>query len=188
MAVLVNPDYPDADTQIREVQEAARALGLQLHILKARSEDDIETAFAALAGALLVASVPVQPARTARGVGSAACSARDLPVSSECRGRWPDELRDPHYRFVSSGRRLYRTHSQGCRSTGFARQSLARASRTAPGAQWCEGARSRGRGIFAFANAPELTDRAGLFCSFVTIKARETPCSSELLRPWPQRS
>jgi putative ABC transport system substrate-binding protein len=62
VAVLVNPDYPDADTQLKEVQEAARALGLQLQILKARSEVEIETAFAALvqerAGALLVASDP----------------------------------------------------------------------------------------------------------------------------------
>jgi putative ABC transport system substrate-binding protein len=62
MAMLVNPDYPDAGIQTSEVQEAARALGLQLHILKARIEADFETAFAALvqqrAGALLVASHP----------------------------------------------------------------------------------------------------------------------------------
>jgi putative tryptophan/tyrosine transport system substrate-binding protein len=62
MAVLVNPDYPDAGTQIKEVEDAARTLGLQLHILKARTEADFETAFATLvqqrAGALLVASDP----------------------------------------------------------------------------------------------------------------------------------
>jgi putative ABC transport system substrate-binding protein len=62
MAVLVNPDYPDAGIQISEVQEAARALKLQLHILKARIEPDFETAFPMLvqqrAGALLVASDP----------------------------------------------------------------------------------------------------------------------------------
>jgi len=62
MAMLVNPDYPDAGIQTSEVQEAARALGLQLHILKARIEPDFETTFAALvqqrAGALLVASDP----------------------------------------------------------------------------------------------------------------------------------
>jgi putative ABC transport system substrate-binding protein len=62
MAMLVNPDYPDAGIQTSEVQEAASALGLQLHILKARIESDFETAFAALvqrhAGALLVASDP----------------------------------------------------------------------------------------------------------------------------------
>jgi putative tryptophan/tyrosine transport system substrate-binding protein len=62
MAVLVNPDYPDAGIQIKEVEEAARTLGLQLHILKARIESDFDTAFATLvqqrAGALLVASDP----------------------------------------------------------------------------------------------------------------------------------
>jgi ABC-type uncharacterized transport system substrate-binding protein len=62
IAMLVNPDYPDAGVQTNEVQEAARALGLQLHILKAHIEPDFEAAFAALvqqrAGALLVASDP----------------------------------------------------------------------------------------------------------------------------------
>jgi putative ABC transport system substrate-binding protein len=34
VAVLVNPNNPDAETQVG-VQEAARTLGLQLHVLKA---------------------------------------------------------------------------------------------------------------------------------------------------------
>src|SRR4029077_13042054 len=46
IAVLVNPNYPDAEAQIREVQDAARTLGLQLHILKASSESDFDAAFA----------------------------------------------------------------------------------------------------------------------------------------------
>jgi putative tryptophan/tyrosine transport system substrate-binding protein len=62
VAVLVNPNYPDAESQLREVQEAARTLGVQLLVLKASSEGDFDTVFATLirrrAGVLLVASDP----------------------------------------------------------------------------------------------------------------------------------
>jgi putative ABC transport system substrate-binding protein len=62
IAVLVNPTYSDAEAQIKEVQDAARTLGLQLHILKASSDSDFDPAFATVieqrAGALLVASDP----------------------------------------------------------------------------------------------------------------------------------
>jgi len=62
IAVMVNPDYTDAEAQIREMQEAARTLGLQLQVLKASRESDFDAAFAAViaqrAGALLIASDP----------------------------------------------------------------------------------------------------------------------------------
>ena len=58
MALLVNPNASPTVRIIGDVQEAARAKGLQLHILKAEAEGDFETAFASLvqlhAGALLV--------------------------------------------------------------------------------------------------------------------------------------
>jgi putative tryptophan/tyrosine transport system substrate-binding protein len=58
IALLVNPNDANAERMIRDVQEASRVKGLQLHVLKADSEGEIETAFASLvqlhAGGLLV--------------------------------------------------------------------------------------------------------------------------------------
>ena len=49
MALLVNPTNPSiAEPSSRGVQAAARALGLQLHVLHASSEREIEAAFATL--------------------------------------------------------------------------------------------------------------------------------------------
>jgi putative ABC transport system substrate-binding protein len=62
IAVLRNPTRPQAESQLREVQEAARTLGLKLHIQSATSERDFDTAFASFveqrAGALTVLADP----------------------------------------------------------------------------------------------------------------------------------
>ena len=67
IALLVNPNSAVAERVIREVQEAARTKGLQLHVLKASSESEIDTAFASLvqlhAGALVVAGDPFLSSR-----------------------------------------------------------------------------------------------------------------------------
>jgi putative ABC transport system substrate-binding protein len=47
IALLVNPDN-QSEQYIKLMQEAARVKGGQLPVLKARTEDDIDTAFAAL--------------------------------------------------------------------------------------------------------------------------------------------
>jgi len=50
IAVLVNPaNAPSAEATLRDVQEAARAIGLQIHVLRASTSREIETAFATLA-------------------------------------------------------------------------------------------------------------------------------------------
>jgi putative ABC transport system substrate-binding protein len=58
IALLVNPNDPNAERFIGGMQEAASAKGLQLPILKAGTENEINTAFASLArlhaGALVV--------------------------------------------------------------------------------------------------------------------------------------
>jgi putative ABC transport system substrate-binding protein len=62
IALLVNPNTPNTGRIMREVQEAARAKGLQLHVLKASTESEIETAFDSLnqlqAGALALNAEP----------------------------------------------------------------------------------------------------------------------------------
>jgi putative ABC transport system substrate-binding protein len=62
IALLMNPNNATAERVIRDVQEAARTKGLQLHILKASSESEIDTAFASVvqlhAGALVVGADP----------------------------------------------------------------------------------------------------------------------------------
>jgi putative ABC transport system substrate-binding protein len=62
IALLVNPTNPTADRIIRDVKEAARTKGVQLSILKASAESEIDTAFASLvqlqAGGLLVSTDP----------------------------------------------------------------------------------------------------------------------------------
>jgi putative ABC transport system substrate-binding protein len=45
IGVLVNPDYSDVDLQLKQLQEAARALRQELHVESARTELEIGTAF-----------------------------------------------------------------------------------------------------------------------------------------------
>jgi putative ABC transport system substrate-binding protein len=48
IALLVNPNNPNAERTMRDAQEAARTKSVQLHILKAGTESEIDTAFASL--------------------------------------------------------------------------------------------------------------------------------------------
>jgi putative ABC transport system substrate-binding protein len=58
VAQLVNPTNPNTETLSRELEAAARTLGLQLHVLRASTESDIDAAFATLvqlqAGGLVI--------------------------------------------------------------------------------------------------------------------------------------
>jgi putative tryptophan/tyrosine transport system substrate-binding protein len=76
IALLVDPDKSVGQVQIRDVQEAARALGQSLVVLDGGSDEKIEAAFAALApqrvGALLVGGDPFFDIRRERLVALAA--------------------------------------------------------------------------------------------------------------------
>jgi putative ABC transport system substrate-binding protein len=62
IAVLINPNFSDAENQLRDVQGAAARLGVQLVVVRANAESDFDAAFATLVqkrvGALLVCASP----------------------------------------------------------------------------------------------------------------------------------
>jgi putative tryptophan/tyrosine transport system substrate-binding protein len=62
IVLIVNPNNQNAESDVRKAQEQARSFGLQLHVLKAGTEQEIDAAFAILvqlrAGALLIGTDP----------------------------------------------------------------------------------------------------------------------------------
>ena len=62
LGVLLNPNFPPAQEQLDEVQEVARATGLQIHVFRASIDPEIDAAFEAVArlrvAALSVTSDP----------------------------------------------------------------------------------------------------------------------------------
>jgi putative ABC transport system substrate-binding protein len=76
IALLVNPNSPNTEPMIRDVQEAARAKGVQLPVLKASTEGEIDAAFATLvqlqAGGLVVGTDPFFNTRREQFVAQAA--------------------------------------------------------------------------------------------------------------------
>jgi putative ABC transport system substrate-binding protein len=49
LGFLLNPSFPAAASQSRDMHEAARAVGLQLHVLNAGTDPEIDTAFETIA-------------------------------------------------------------------------------------------------------------------------------------------
>jgi|SRR6516225_4664875 putative ABC transport system substrate-binding protein len=76
IALLVNPNNPIAERIMRDVQEASRAKGVQLQILKAGTEGEINATFETLVelqtGALVVSADPFFGARREQLVALAA--------------------------------------------------------------------------------------------------------------------
>jgi putative ABC transport system substrate-binding protein len=76
IAVLLNPTWPTFDTQLNDVQEAARAVGQQIHVLRANTEREIDAAFDTAkevrAGAMMVGPSTFFTVRRDQIVGLAA--------------------------------------------------------------------------------------------------------------------
>jgi putative tryptophan/tyrosine transport system substrate-binding protein len=88
IAVIVNPNSPEVDSQLSDVQTAAGAIGWELRILRVGTEGEFDTAFATLAQAavqaLLVAADPFFNSQRERIVALAA--RHKIPAIYEARG------------------------------------------------------------------------------------------------------
>jgi putative tryptophan/tyrosine transport system substrate-binding protein len=75
-AMILNPKSPNADVQLKDAQAAAQAIGQQIHIFNASTENEIDTAFADVAkqkfDALLVGTDPFFTSQRDRLVALAA--------------------------------------------------------------------------------------------------------------------
>src|SRR5215471_11804385 len=62
IGVLINPQFSDADLELREVEEAAGLVNRQIHVMRTTTESEFDGAFASLArqgaGGLLIVSDP----------------------------------------------------------------------------------------------------------------------------------
>jgi putative tryptophan/tyrosine transport system substrate-binding protein len=76
VGALVNPNFPAAVRQARDIEEVARAVSLRIAMAKASTDDELEAAFASLVrediGALLVTADPYFDTRRDRIVAFAA--------------------------------------------------------------------------------------------------------------------
>jgi putative ABC transport system substrate-binding protein len=76
VGILLNPSYPTATSQLREMQEAARTVEVQTHVLRASTDPEIDIAFESVADhripALAVAADPFLLARREKLVALAA--------------------------------------------------------------------------------------------------------------------
>ena len=88
IALLVNPNNPAAEPMIQDVQKAARTKGIQLRVLRASTESEIDAAFATLvevqAGALVLGADPFFGQRRDQLVALAARHA--VPAIADWRG------------------------------------------------------------------------------------------------------
>lgn len=108
IALLVNPNNPNADKQAKEMKAAAATLGLQSNVERRLASGfryclrDFGRA-ASRRDRRQCRSVFHQPAGSARRVGNASCGTYDLSGSGVCRGGRPDELRGQLCRCILSG-------------------------------------------------------------------------------------
>ena len=119
VGAVANPTSPTAAAQVRNLQTAAEALGVQLQVLHASAEQHFDAVFAALsqlgASGLVFTSDPFFANRSqqlaalaVRHAVPAITQSRDFTIAGGLMS-YGGEFRA----VASPGRRLYRTHTQG---------------------------------------------------------------------------
>ena len=117
VGLLVNPSNPSAETQSKDLRQAVDKLGLELHVVNAKTDSDLEAAFAVMTQKRRRAPdrrrrFPRNPEETHRGA-SGARSNSDHILRAKFPDGWRfDELWWQLGRYVSLGRRRCRTNSQ----------------------------------------------------------------------------
>ena len=113
IALLVNPDSPYAERMIGEVQEAARAKRVDLRILKARTESEIDGAFATLvelqADGLVLGNVSFRrqiAALASRHAVPAIAVWRDFPIAGGLLSYGPSLAAVYHLKGIYAGKIL----------------------------------------------------------------------------------
>ena len=111
IATLLNPQSPVSAAELKDIQQAAHAVGQQIHVLNASSDHDLDAAFASVvqlgAGALLVGSDPFLNSR------------RDYLVSLAARASVPAIYEFREY-VVAGGLMSYSSNlSNGYRQVGL---------------------------------------------------------------------
>ena len=132
VALLVNPNNPITEPETKGIRDAARSLGLQLHVLDASTEGEIDAAFEKLielrAGGLLVSVDAFLTSQRDQIVALAARHA--VPaiygIPRVRRRRRPDELWNRSCRRLSSSRHLRRQDSKGAKPADLPVQRVVR--------------------------------------------------------------
>ena len=120
VAVLINPvDATNANSTLKAIEPAARAIGLQIQVLNASTSREIDAAFAIIERDRPDAIFVGQTAfLNSRRVQLAQLAARHMVPASYSgrefsRSWWVNELRFRYCGCVSPGRHLYRSYTQG---------------------------------------------------------------------------
>ena len=122
IGAFINPGRSDADEQSRNVQQAGRALGLQVIILSASNDRDIQSAFESSGWATDRGTLGRrrsffrQPPRTTRGARGALWRTRHLHDPRVRRGWRTSKLWYQHCGWLPPSRNLRRPNSEGCQA------------------------------------------------------------------------